>query len=805
VSQRPPGLPTPARAPRPRRPSRWGFKQWAIIGIGVAAGLALTTLVIVYLSFSRMIEARLTGERERSLPNVFARPVEFRRGQDLTEQDLVARLNDLGYAQRSTVEKPGEFAIKQNEVWLAPRGGDLAAKQVKLVLPARPSTPKGVRRGIQAIEVIGDGRVDSVDIDPPLLTAFMPAGTRQKQRQVPLSSIPLRMQQAVLAIEDQSFYSHPGVNPFRLAVALIGNVMGRESSGGASTITQQLSRMFFLSDEFNAELQSGERGRSAASYLRKAREIVMSFVLERQASKAEILELYLNDVYLGQRGSFAIHGVAEAARIFFGKDVANISVAEAALIAGTIQSPASRSPFANPKRAVERRNVVLRAMQSEGFITESDADRSVREPLEVAARAVDNEAPYFVDLIGKHVDAAFPGVSARANRVDVFTTLDLNLQRAALDAVRAGLAQVDAALASRRRKAPPRAQAALVAVDPRTGEILALVGGRSYNQSQFNRAADSRRQPGSVFKPFVYLAAFEHAARTGEPDLTAASLTLDEPATFEFGGEVWEPKNYDDYDGEVTWRRALAMSRNLGTIRVGERIGFNTIAALWRKVGVGQPPRGFPSITLGVFELTPLEVAQAYTLFLNQGRVRPLRALTRIRADEQVLSPPPAREVSVSSPQSAFLVTNMMRSVINEGTAGGARGLGFVHDAAGKTGTTNELRDAWFVGFTPELLTVVWVGLDDNQPLGLTGGRAALPIWTAFMKAALAGKPSVRFDVPPGITYALIDRQSGKLAGPSCPSTFDEAFAAGTEPVELCPLDHGAAEETAALADPGAQ
>jgi penicillin-binding protein 1B len=778
------------------------LKEWAIIGLGAVVGLATLFFVIGYVSFSRLIDVRLHGERERSLPRVYGRPVEFRRGQDFSEQDLVARLNDLGYAQRAMVQQRGEFAIRQNEVWLAPRGGELAGKQVKLILPVRPARRGGIRRGIQAIEVVGDGRTEAVDIDPPLLTALMPSGTRQKIRRVPLGTIPLRVQQAVLAIEDQSFYSHPGINPFRLALVAIRNIVGGEAPTGASTITQQLARMFFLSDEFNAELQSGERGRSFASYVRKARESLMSLVLETRASKQEILELYLNDVYLGQRGSFAIHGVAEAARIFFGKDVANISVAEAALIAGTIQSPASRSPFGNPKRAIERRNIVLGAMAAEKFITQAEHDRAVREPLQVAARAVDNEAPYFIDYVSEEVARSFEDATASANRVDVYTTLDLNLQKAALDAVRTGLAEVDKQLSSRRRKVPGRAQAALVAVDPRTGEILAMVGGRSYNQSQLNRATKSRRQPGSTFKPFVYLAAFEHAARTGEPDLTAASLTQDEPSIFDFNGQIWEPKNYDDYDGLITWRRALAMSRNLGTIRVGERIGFNTIAQLWRRVGVGQPPRGFPSITLGVFELTPLEVAQAYTLFTNGGRVRPVRALARIQADTAPMAPKTPELIQVASPQSAFLVTNMMRSVLNEGTGGGARGLGFVHDAAGKTGTTNDLRDAWFVGFTPELLTVVWVGFDDNQPLGLTGGRAALPIWTEFMKTALAGKPSVSFQSPGGITYADIDRESGKLALPTCPRTFTEAFAAGTEPIEYCPLDHGAAFEETAATEP---
>ena len=292
-----------------------------------------------------------------------------------------------------------------------------------------------------------------------------------------------------------------------------------------------------------------------------------------------------------------------------------------------------------------------------------------------------------------------------------------------------------------------------------------------------------------VFKPFVFLAAFEEAAAGGRTDLTPASLTLDEPTTFTFDDQVWEPKNYDDYDGEITWRRALAMSRNLGTIHVGETIGFDKIAALWRRVGVGAPPRGFPSITLGVFELTPLEVAQAYTLFVNAGAVRPLRAIDHITAGTRRLTSTAGRPKQVARPETTFLVTNMMRSVIDEGTGAGARANGFALDAAGKSGTTNDLRDAWFVGFTPELLTVAWVGFDDNQPLGLSGTQAALPIWTEFMKSALAGRGNVEFTPPDeGVVFAEIDRDTGKLATPHCPRTITESFLAGTEPGELCPL-----------------
>jgi penicillin-binding protein 1B len=356
--------------------------------------------------------------------------------------------------------------------------------------------------------------------------------------------------------------------------------------------------------------------------------------------------------------------------------------------------------------------------------------------------------------------------------------------------MRSGLANVDQLLSRRRRRPRGQAQAALLAVDPRSGEILAMVGGRSYNQSQYNRAIVARRQPGSVFKPFVFLAAFEQAAADGRTDLTPASLTDDEPSTFTFGDQTWEPKNYDDYDGMITWRRALAMSRNLGTIHVGEAVGFDNVAALWRKVGVGTPPRAFPSITLGVFELTPLEVAQAYTLFTNAGMERPLRAVQHIETADKDLKPKPSTTRRVASPQTTYLVTNMMRSVLNEGTGASARGNGFTQDAAGKSGTTNDLRDAWFVGFTPELLTVVWVGLDDNTPVGLTGTQAALPIWTQFMKSALAGRPSIPFDVSDGITFAEIDRDTGKLATPDCPRTYNESFISGTEPTEYCELHH---------------
>ena len=774
--------------PVSRKPSRKTWRRhlsWrrSLIAVVAAIGFVSGAVIVSYYNdFSSLIDARLSGERERTLPRVFARPMELRQGQALNQPEVIARLNALGYAQREVPTERGEFTVERDALLVMPRGGDHDAQLVRVSFASMEPDAEVAPRGIRRLAIADGDPVRSVGFDSPLLTALMTSGDREKRRRVPLDSMPLHMQQAVLAVEDQSFYSHPGINPVRLASAAYTNWFGdRSQLVGNSTVTQQLARMFFLADEFNAELTAGQR-----SYARKLREVIMSLVLERLASKEEILELYLNDVYLGQRGSFAIHGVAEAARLFFGKDVANLTISEAALIAGVIQNPGLRSPFANPERSVERRNLVIRAMASETFISDVEAERALQEPLEVVARAVDNEAPYFVDMVSAEVDETFPGVTAETGRVDVFTTLDINLQRAALDAVRNGIASVDAALT--RLENLGRAQAALIAVDPRTGEILAMVGGRTYNASQFNRATVARRQPGSVFKPFVYLAGFETATEEQRTDLTPASLTLDEPNMFVYDEEIWEPANYDAYDGAITWRRALMLSRNLATIHVGETIGFDAVARFWRRVGVGEPPLAVPAITLGVFELTPLEVAQAYTLFLNEGAVRPLQSINRIETDNGELRPRETELIPVASPQNAFLVTNMLRSVITEGTGARVRASGFTLDAAGKTGTTNELRDAWFVGFTPELLTVVWVGLDDNQPLELTGSQAAVPIWIEFMKTALAGRPNQRFEVPDGIVFADIDSDTGQLALPWCPLTRTEAFVEGTEPLGYCEL-----------------
>lgn len=765
----------PSDASRRRRvpPRGWRIRLPKGRGRGILLAIIVIPLLLFaaalgyyYVSFSRMIDERLHAERQVTVPSVYARPFQASAGDAIPLRQMIDRLNDLGYASRPKATAPGEFMFGRDTIVIIPRAGSHAGQLVRLSFAGIPEA--GAIRDITTVSPAA--RVDTLLLEAPLITAL--GSAREKQRLVPLSRIPKHMVQAVLAIEDKRFYDHPGVDVIGFAGAMFTNVFGnRPYLAGGSTITQQLVKNMFLTPE--------------KSIRRKLKEQYMAVIIERRLTKDQILELYLNDVYLGQRGSFAIHGVGEGARLFYGKDVSNVSLAEAATIAGVIQT-ARHSPFKSLDRARERRNVVLSAMADAGFITADVAQRVSHEPVVIAQRALDTEAPYFVDYIGQQLQEKYADLISSPKRLEVYTTLDLSLQRLAQDAVRDGLVQVDQILA-RRKRGP--AQAALIAIDPRAGDILAMVGGRSYNQSQYNRAVVARRQPGSTFKPFVYLAAFERAAEEGRTDLTPASTVMDEPTEFSFEDQTYTPRNYDsEYDGEITFRRALALSRNTAAVKVAEATGFDRVAALWRRVGQGTPARPYPSIALGVFEASPLEMATAYSLFPNGGAIRPLRALARVDQEGRAITPPQEAARRVARPDTTFLVLNMMRSVINEGTGAGARAAGFAADAAGKSGTTNDLRDAWFIGFTPELLTVVWVGLDDNQPVGLSGTQAALPIWTAFMKRAVGNHRVGTFESPDDIVYVDIDRDTGKVAAPGCPRVFRESFIAGEEPTEICPL-----------------
>jgi penicillin-binding protein 1B len=554
---------------------------------------------------------------------------------------------------------------------------------------------------------------------------------------------------------------------------------------GGSTITQQLCKNFFLRRADERGFRSAER-----SYKRKAQEALLAFVLERRASKQEILEMYLNEVYLGQAGSFGINGVGEAARSYFGKDVTNLTLPEAALLAGMIQSPNPYNPFRHEKRATERRNDVVRAMQDAGFIDKATMEEALQAPLLVERPSVDTtDAPYFVDLVGQQLSERYAAKDLTTQNLSIYTTLDLHLQGLAQQALERGLDRVQE-LIKKRTTAP--VQGSMIAIEPASGRLVALVGGRSYGRSQYNRVMQARRQPGSTFKPFVYLTAFEATFDDPSlPPITPATVVEDAPAVFFFEDKEYIPTNYEDsYNGMVTLRTALAKSLNVATVKVAEMVGYDKVADLWsHKLGIGAPIQPYPAVALGSFEATPFEMATAYNVIANGGlKVEPVTIL-RVADEksavlEQHRSGPPAR---VLHEESAYLVTDMLKSVMREGTAAGAAGMGFSAEAAGKTGTTNDYRDAWFAGFTPDLLCVVWVGFDDNTPVGLSGTRAALPIWVDFMKAALAGRPATEFPPPPeGIVSVEIDRDTGLLARSGCPRTRAELFVAGTEPREPC-------------------
>ena len=639
-----------------------------------------------------------------------AAPLDLRVGQAMAPADLAHWLGQLGYTRHDTARGMGQFAVGPASVSLVELEGPNRGR--RLTVEVGHDTPPRITTIVEA-----PGRhLRRVTLAAPVLSTFDQA-ERRKRRVVPLTAMPPHVVQAVLAAEDHRFFDHAGVDPVRMVGAALTNIFGnRPYLVGASTLTQQLVKNRMLTPAQTLE--------------RKLREQALALLLERRRSKTELLELYLNDVYLGQRDTFAVHGVAQGARTLFGKDLRNLTVGEAAMMAGIIQAPASHAPASDPERARRRRNLVLQGMVELGYMAPEAAMRAAREPITMPApQREDLEAPYFVDLVAQEL-AADPVDSGSARVVD--TTLDVRLQRLAESVIRGGLERIRT-----HDDASAEAQAALVAIDPQSGAIRALVGGDSYERTQFNRAVRARRQPGSIIKPLVYLAALERARLDPDFSFSPETLVDDSPATFVYDDRSWRPANYGDiYDGLVPARLALARSRNVAAVRVAEAVGFDAVARLWAGAAGSPIPPAYPALALGAFEASPLEVASAYAVLANGGRSVRLHTVASPPADL------PSPRGSLVSPTSATAVAVMMRDTFEVGTAMSARSAGFAHVASGKTGTTDDLRDAWFAGFTPDLLTVVWVGVDDGGPLGLTGAEAALPIWTAFMREALDLRPA---------------------------------------------------------------
>ncbi len=746
--------------------------------------IGASVLIYQYMRFSVMVEQRLTGEKGRLPSQVYARPFVLRPGIVLGPDDLVKVLNGLRYAEReAAVTEAGQFSASAAGVTLFPRPVDTVASEPLLVAFA---TDK--QRVTRIKDIRGESskkRYPEQALEPELITYLYDAD-REKRRRVRLEELPDHLVKAVLAIEDRRFFSHPGLDPLALAARVVRNIRSDSATPyGGSTITQQLCKNFFLTQVDEHGYKTAER-----SYRRKVQEALLAFVLERRATKQAILELYLNGVYLGQSGSFGINGVGEAARAYFRKDVANLTLPESALLAGMIQSPNPYNPFRHEKRATERRNEVIRLMQDAGFIDRPTMEEALKAPLLVERPSVDTaDAPYFVDLVRRQLGQRYDPKDLTTQNLSIYTTLDLHLQALAQRALARGLDRVQEMI---RKRTTARVEGCLIALEPASGKVVALVGGRSYGRSQYNRVMEARRQPGSTFKPFVYLTAFEATFDDPSlPPITPATVVEDAPSVFFFEDKEYIPTNYEDeYHGMVTLRRALAMSMNVATVKVAEMVGYDKVAGLWsKKLGIGAPIQPYPAVALGSFEATPFELATAYNVLANGGlKVEPVTILqvadeTR-RVLEQHRASVPER---VLHEESTFLVDDMLRSVIDEGTAASARGLGFTAEAAGKTGTTNDYRDAWFAGFTPDLLCVVWVGFDDNTAVGLSGTRAALPIWVDFMNVALGGHKPTPFPPPPeGIVFVDIDKETGLLARPGCPKVRTEAFIAGTEPREPC-------------------
>ena len=766
-------------------------------------------ILFYYNYYSRMIDRKLSGEIFKSTAQIYAAPYRIYPGQTLAPTDVVLRLQRAGFdAADKASSDDGVYSVTANKITIQPRVGDSMRLEF-------------VKNSLTRIVKVPGGEAGEAWLPAELVTNLSDQ-TREKRRIVEYNDLPKMLVNALIAAEDQHFFSHFGIDPVRLVGAFVQSVRDSTRLGGTSTLTQQLARNFFLTPD--------------RSIRRKAAEVFISFLLEQRLTKQQILTLYANEVYMGQRGSFSINGFGEASAAYFGKDLAGLSLPEAATLAAIIPAPNGRfSPVKHPDEVKRRRNAVLTAMHTMGSITDKQFEEAKNAEVKVAPIKVDSsDAPYLVDFVREELLKDFSEDDLTSSNLRVYTSLDPDLQRAAVEAVQNGLKFVQTQIAAQKRRGKdndnlPGPQAALIALDPHTGEIKAMVGGADYGISQYNRITQASRQPGSIFKPIVYAAAFETAFDKDRPPepapdpngsstnppgnaeavsadlpqvdvrreggaITPITTFMDEPTTFVYeGGRTYEPNNYkQEYRGLVTAREALQHSLNVPTIKIAERIGYDRVATMAKRLGLNAKIKGYPSIALGAFEVTPIEMAGAYTAFANDGQRMEPHALVRVTTgDRTTVKAYKYEPKQVVRPDLVYLMTYLMEGVIDSGTGAGVRARGFTLPAAGKTGTS---RDGWFAGYTKDFLAIAWVGYDDNRDLNLEGARSALPIWTEFMTKATQLYPPdpdrMYFSPPSGIDTVRIDPESLLLANPSCPDTFEEAFISGTAPTSYCPL-HG--------------
>jgi penicillin-binding protein 1B len=731
-----------------------------------------------YFHYQRVVNDRLaSGPIFASVSQIYAAPREVRDGQKLSASLIAADLRRTGY---NTNPQLGTFQLNDDNIFIKP-----GPESYHNTDGATINTSGGT---VQSITAENGAALSAYELEPQLITALSEDKNRTKRRLVTYDEIPPRMVQAVIAIEDRSFFTHSGINYLRTAKCAFVDIVSRRMSCGGSTLTQQLARGFFLTPE--------------KRFTRKFREIFITFQLEARFNKKQIFEMYANQINLGQRGSYAINGFGEAAETFFGKNLGQLDLAECALLAGTIQSPTRLNPYRHPERAMERRNVVLDSMVETGAITASEASRAKAEPLRLAPPNIDaSEAPYFVDLVHDQLVQRIGDQDLSHQSLHIYTSLDPELQRAASEAIEIGMKNVDE-IVRRQHKTPkgeqPRPitypQVALVAINPHTGQVLALVGGRNYGVSQLDHAV-AKRPTGSIFKPFVYAAAYNSSLNgmsVGDSGVfTALTKLQDEPTTFTYdnGRQTYAPNNFKgDFRGEVIAAYALAHSLNNATIQLGQMVGFDNVAALGRAAGIASA-RGTPAVSIGAYVATPIDMAGAYTVFANNGvHLTPWMLASVRNTNGDIVSDFSPEAKQVMDPRAAYLTQSLLEGAMNYGTPSGAvRGHGFTAPAAGKTGTSN---DAWFAGYTSNLICIVWVGNDDYSDIKIEGAHAAAPIWTEFMKRAIQlpqysdVKP---FTAPEGVTTAHIDKTSDLLVDSTCPdNSFYVAFLDGTAPVNTC-------------------
>ncbi len=781
-------LNTQPKSATPFFPPRWrgigifpGMPKLEAAFLAVAAAFLLTEICL-FVHFSRDLrrftDARLLeGDGSGGPAVILASPAEVWVGMIATPAELASCLRDGLYAQGDTGSAVGTFKLAGDGLEIHPGPASFFRHGEIRQGPVRLEFPNGRIVSIRSLD--SHAALQSYWLEPEVMTTLS-GYARSEQHLVRFQDMPKVLVDAVIATEDHRFFSHHGVNPIRMVEAAIDDLRGSGPLQGGSTLTMQLARNLFLTPR--------------RTFDRKVEEVCLAEFLEMRLSKQQIFELYANRVYLGQQGNFGIFGLGDAAQAYFHKGVGKLTLPEAAFLAGLIRGPNFYSPYKYHERALERRDFVLSQMMATGAISPAEGRRALGVPLNVSKPTLpeSRQEAYFEDMVIAQLRTQFTERELRFSGLKVYTTLDPDLQRAASEGARSASAELDQHFKKpwAAKKTAPRdsiqPQFAMVALDPHTGEVKALIGGRDYGASQLNHAL-ARRQPGSAFKPFVYAAALSSGVDGSKPLITPATLLNDQPTEFEFGnhrGKPYAPRDYGEtYHGTVTVREALRDSLNVPAVSLAQKVGYDKVRNLAIAAGFNSQLEATPSIALGAYVATPLEVAGAYTIFANQGQYISPRYIREIDdASGAVVWSAPVTTRRVLDPRVSYLMVSLLESVIDNGTGYDVRARGFRLPAAGKTGTSH---DGWFAGFTSNLLAVVWVGYDDNRQLNLTGAQSALPFWTEFMKRA-TDLPSFRnagpFTPPPGIVTAPIATPADSEDALDPFTIQNEIFIQGTQP-----------------------